>query len=1046
MSPTQPQASRSTSPEARDRVALIGGAFAAALAGVAAGLVAAVLDTRQAWPDVDGASSAALVLLQSVARTTLAGAVLAFGCWLVTTVGELAARRLGRRPMTGAVAAVMVAGAPALIFASIRLFQGGFTSQLPARPVLIGATAAILIALTGAAARLWLGVLRRVDDAPRIRPLAIAVAAALVLAALGARWCDAHLYRRLYLYIHGALAVGTLGGLALALRLTLLRRPGADQRRPWLIRAGAIALGLALLALALARMTLDERQVVKLAVYERTATTANVLRLTSGPRPVGKGPRPSAEARRARYERELRVRAASSDELPELPGAHLILISIDALRADRVGAYGYEARDLTPHIDAWAAKSVLFERAYCPAPHSSYSISSMHTSRYIHDEAAQGRELSHPTIAQVLAANEYETVALYTQGIFFTEGENVSHYKKTRFGFDDANHGAPRPDQLTDYAISELERCVARGEPPVFMWVHYFNVHEPYRSTLFGTSPRERYEGEIAETDPGVKRLLDYIEHKLVRPSVVVLTADHGEEFKDHGGHYHGSSLYDEQVRVPLIFSVPGAAPQRIAAPVSTVDLAPTLLKLVGVKPPPSMSGHDLRPAIFGGDEAHVATPVFASVMLRHMAVRWPWKLVADPSRGLFELFDLEADPTEKVNRYDDRRELADELLGEINAWLDDIGRGEDPASTALNLGRLRDPRAVPGLFTVAKNTGAPAEDRVEALNLLGWIRAYKRTDEIAALLDDPDERVSTAAALSLGEMGDARGQELLRDALYDDDPEIRDRAARALGELGDRSAVPVLIEALGRDDLKVREHAIRLLGRLGDPRATEPLIETIAEDRTRYLSVLALGKLGDRRAFDPLMEVLDHETHTDIRGYTVVAFGWLRFPEAIPRVLRVLREEPELRWTPEALIRLDAVGRHPLYGTDVARGARALGQGWGKCEAKPWIVHGDFLGRTLCRTTGRSAALTFEVRAPEGATVILRARHLFEDRGVAAELVISVDGQELGRATLGGDHREFRVQTPGRAWDPGSHRVVLELDRPGRFEVDHLLVLADEG
>jgi len=1018
-------------------------ASAALLAGIGAGLVAAILDARQAWPEVDGASSAALVLLQTASRLAIAGALLALGAWLVLTAGEAVARRLGRAPRSGAVAAAMVLGAPALAYVSWRLFQGGFTSQLPARPVLVAATAAILIAVLGIATRIWNGLVDRADRAPRLRPWMAVTAAVLVAASLGMRWCDAHLYRRLYLYLHGALAVGTLGGLSLALRVSVLRAPAREGRPLRLARAAGIALGAALLLLVPARLTIDTRQVVKLAVYECTATTANVLRITSGPREVGAGPRPSAEARRERYERELRARTAAGGEFPELPGAHLILISIDALRADRVGTYGYRERDLTPAIDAWAAKNVVFERAYCPAPHSSYSISSLHTSRYLHDEAAQGRDTAHPTMAQTLAAAGYETGALYTQGIFFTEGENVGYYKTNRFGFEDANHGAPRPEQLTDYAISELDRYVARGEPPVFLWVHYFNVHEPYRSTRFGTSPRDRYEGEIAETDPEVARLLAYVADKLVRPAVVVLVADHGEEFKDHGGHYHGSSLFDEQVRVPLIVSVPGAAPRRVKSPVSTVDLAPTLLRLIGVEPPASMVGHDLRPAIFGGDEAHVATPVFASVMTEHMALRWPWKLIADPSRGLFQLFDLQDDPREKVNRYDANQELAGELLGEINAWLDEIGRGEDPARTAINLGRMRDPRAIPGLFAVALNTGAPVEDRVEALKLLGWIRVYKRTAEIASLLDDPDERVSTGAALALGEMGNDAGQELLRDALFDDDPEIRDRAARALGELGDVAAVPVLIEALGRDDLKVREHSIRLLGRLGDPRATEPLIETLAEDRTRYLSVLALGKLDDRRALEPLLEVLEHETHTDIRGYVVVALGWLRFPEVIPRVLRVLVDEPEVRWTPEALIRLGAVGRAPLFGTDAARGEPALVKGFGKCSERPWIEEDVYLDRTTCKTTGPKATLVFEATARPGATVIVRARHLLPDKGSEAGLSIAVDGVEVGRVTLGSEFGETRLETPGGVWGAGRHRVVLELDQPGRFELDHLLVVA---
>jgi arylsulfatase A-like enzyme len=1038
-----PPAAPTAPPEPGRWVSLLGSACAAASCGIGAGLIAALLDTRQAWSEVDGASAVALVLLHTASRLAVAGAALSLVVWIFASLGAAIAGRLGRRVVGGGAVGTALLFAPGLVYVSLRLFQGGFTSQLPARPLLIGATAAILIVLFWIGARLWLRLVRAADERPKIGRLLVVAALLLALAGLGLRWSDAHLYRRLYLYLHGALAVGTLGGLALALRLTLLRRPLSASRFPRIVRAGAIALAVALLLLAGARMLMDQRQVVKLAVYERTATTAAVLRVTSGPREVGAGPRPSAEARRARYERERRAQASLAGGFPAFPGAHLVLISVDALRADRLGAYGHRRRDLTPRIDEWSSRAALFERVYCPAPHSSYSISSMHTSRYLHDEALLGRDIAYPTLAKILSERGYETSALYTQGIFFTEGDKVGHYKQIRFGFEDANHGAPRPGQLTDYAIAELDRFVARGEPPIFLWVHYFNIHEPYLSTRFGAAPADRYEGEIAETDPEIERLLRYIDEKLARDTIVVLTADHGEEFEDHGGHYHGSSLYDEQVRVPLIIDVPGAPPQRIKSQVSTIDLAPTLLQLLGVDQGGEMVGQDLRPAIFGGEAAHVARPVFSSVVRKHMVVRWPWKLIADPSRDLYELFQLEDDRAEKVNRYDGQRELADELLGEIYAWLDELGRDDDLARTALNLGRMRDPRAVPELLAVAVNTGAPTADRVEALDLLGAIRDYDRTAEIIRLLDDTDEAVSTAAALALGELGNPQGQDLLRDALYDDDPSIRDRAARALGELGDRAAVPVLIEALGRDDLKVREHAIRLLGRLGDPRATEALIEILAEDRTRYLAVLALGKIGDRRAYEPLLEVLEHERHTDIRGYTVVALGWMELPEAIPRVLRVLEEEPELRWTPEALVRLEAVGRAPLYGSDIAEGAPAMKSGWGSCLTKEKILHQEYLGRTTCKSSGRVATLELDAAAPHGAEVIVRARHLFPDKGLEAELKIAVDGRPVGVVKLSGKMEQLRIETSGEHWRAGRKRVRLELDPPGRFEVDHLLVLA---
>jgi arylsulfatase A-like enzyme/HEAT repeat protein len=1013
----------------------------AVLSGVAAGLVAAALDLDQARSEVSRPSDVALLTLQIGARLGAAGALLACFCTAVVAAGAALGRRLGRSEHGFAAALVAVVSAPALVYVAFRLFQGGVTAQLPARPALVAATIVVLVALVFAGARAALALVARADRRARLDAITAIAAAILVAASLCMRWCDANQYRRLYLYLHAALAVCTLGGLTLAFQIVFARGP---VRRSVAVAAivGVLA---AAAACAVAALTLDLRQVVKVALYERTTTAANVVRLTSGPRRVDEGPRPSAAARRERYERERKERsAAAASVLPAFPGAHLVLITIDALRADRLGAYGHTARRLTPRIDELASRATVFERAYCTAPHSSFSISSFHTSRYLHDEAILGRPIDHRTLADELGAAGYETSAFYTQGIFFTEGDSVGCYRKKQFGFTDASHGAPRPEQLTDNVIAEVDRLVARGEPAFFVWAHYFNVHEPYLSKRFGEAPRDRYDGEILAADAEVGRLIDYLEDKLARDAVIVLTADHGEEFEDHGGHYHGSSLFDEQTRVPLIIKTPGAAPRRVSTPVSLVDLAPTALALLGRQPPDGMAGRDLRPALVGGDAALVPRPVFASVMREHMALDWPWKLVADPSRGLYELYDLEADPRELTNRYDERRGIAERLLDETRLWLDDLSRGEDPAGTALALGRMRDTRALPGLFRLAEDGAAPPARREEALGLIAEIRAWNGIERLEVLVDDPDAAVARAAALALVSMKIDRGRDLLRDALYDDDPAVRDRVALALGGLGDAAAVPALVEALGRDDLKVRENAIRLLGDLRDPAAVEPLIETIAEERTRYLSVLALGKIGDPRAYDTLVDVLKYDTHTDIRGYAVVALGWLELEAAVPRLLRVLAEEHEIKWTAEALVRLGAVGEGKLFGTDVAKGAPALAGGWGDCAEKERVLPEEFLERTKCATKGREARLAFDAAAAEGATLIVRARHLDADKGAAIPLAIAVDGRKIASIELRGEEmHEARIEIGADAFPSGKHTVELQLAKAAPFEVDYFLVLA---
>jgi arylsulfatase A-like enzyme len=1010
------------------------------LAGAGAGLIAALLDAWQARGDIDGPGQGALLVLQAVGLLVPAGAALCALAVVIAALGARFGRRLRRDPAWGSAWLATLVAAPALAWIALRLFQGGVTSQLPARFLLIPAVALALLAGFRVAAGLSLGLVQRADRGGRPEARILAAAAALGLLALGFRFADAHLYRRLYQYLHLALGAATIGGLALALRIALLgHRPRTSRAR---VRAAALAVAAGAALLGACLLTRDSCQMVKLALHERTATAANLLSLIPGS-PLASAPRPSAETRRRHYQREQLARAAAVDtEWPSLPGAHLVLITIDALRADRLGCYGNRARALTPRLDALAERGTLFERAYCPAPHSSFSISSMHTSRDLHEEAAVGREPARPTLAEVLGEAGYETVAFYTGGIFHTEGDRVGHYRRNRFGFQTAHHGAPRPEELTDFAISELDRVVARGEPPAFLWVHYFNVHEPYLSTRFGKSPADRYDGEILEADAAVGRLIEWVEAKLARDTVTVVTADHGEEFGDHGGYYHGSTLYDEQVRVPLIVRVPGAPPRRVAAPVSTLDIAPTVLGVLGLPPTPGMIGRDLRPALFGDPGAQVTGPVFASVMRRHMVLRWPWKLIADRARGIYELYDLERDPAERVNRHDERPELAAELLEEIDLRADLIGREDDPVATVLNQARGGDPRALCGLLDLLAEDSTGFDDRLEALRLVGALGRPEAADRVAALLADGDHRLATAAALALGELGDRRGEPLLEEALLDEDPEVRDRAALALARMGNDEAVPALIESLGRNDLDVRKEAIRFLGQLGNTLAVEPLIETVAEERTRYLSVLALGKLRDPRALPTLLDVLAHEQHTDVRGYTVLALGWLGLPRVARLLLPILVGEPEIKWTPESLVRLDAVGTAPLFGADADEAAAAAGRGWAACQEKPSVLHDEYLGRTTCRSEGRAATLRFHSDLRGEGLLILRGRHLAADLARPVALTVEVAGRTAAAVELTGEMREFRVPLPAGAWPQGNREATLRLAEPGRFELDHLLVL----
>ena len=462
--------------------------------------------------------------------------------------------------------------------------------------------------------------------------------------------------------------------------------------------------------------------------------------------------------------------------------------------------------------------------------------------------------------------------------------------------------------------LQEIDRTLSRGEPSTLLWAHYFDVHEPYEDTRYGTSDIDRYDGEINKADAAIDRLIRQARKRFTRELIIVVTADHGEEFREHGGVYHGSTLYEEQIRVPLIVHVPGIEPRRIAAPVETLALAPTVLGLVGVAVPKPMRGDDLRPLLVG-KELDVG-PVFAAVIHKRMVVRWPHKLIADLRFGLFELYDLTRDPGERQNLAGSEPTLRDQLRDEIYGWLDsltpvptaapDAATASDPRLAALAVGRLGDRRAVQPLVSLAADGEAPLEDRLQATRMLGHLADDSAADPLATLLEDPEAPLAAEAAIALGRMFDARARTMLRRVVASEDPDVRTRAAVSLGRLRDRAAVPALIEALWLAPREYeREEAVRWLGRLGDTQALDPLLQILPESRTRHLAVVAIGRLRDPRTFDALADVLETERLADVRSATVQGLGYLGDPRAIELIAPLASQDASLSTATESLVRL---------------------------------------------------------------------------------------------------------------------------------------------
>lgn len=312
---------------------------------------------------------------------------------------------------------------------------------------------------------------------------------------------------------------------------------------------------------------------------------------------------------------------------PEPPaGRNVLLISIDTLRADRVGLYGNE-RGLTPHIDAFFGAGTVFESAWSSAPCTVPSVREFMRGRFASEDAPD------VPLAQALRRNGWRTGAMVSQHNFVSGGKPKPAYS---LGFEDFDvshmrfdaHGMAEPDNaaLTDRALAWLEQSDPGA--PFFLWIHYFDPHDPHvpppgadiepgpgvrydggdvRRYLKDVTPEGRdwrregahfnaaevdyfvrlYEAEVAEVDRQVGRVLEWLTTSGALPrTAVVLLADHGEHLGDDGVWDHCLDLSDEELRVPLLFRVDGGplgAAARVAAPASTLDVLPTLLALLAL-------------------------------------------------------------------------------------------------------------------------------------------------------------------------------------------------------------------------------------------------------------------------------------------------------------------------------------------------------------------------------------------------------------------------------------------------------------------------------
>jgi arylsulfatase A-like enzyme len=435
----------------------------------------------------------------------------------------------------------------------------------------------------------------------------------------------------------------------------------------------------------------------------------------------------------------------------------VLVVTLDTLRADRLGSYGYAAAQ-TPRLDALAARGLRFAQATTVVPLTLPAHSSLFTGTFparhgVRDNGGFYLPDDQLTLAEVLRARGYRTGAFVSAFVLdgrWGVGQGFDRYfddfDLSKFDRAPGMDAIQRPGAETvDQALSWL---AADRERPFLAWVHLYDAHAPYDppepyGSRFPPTASGAYDGEIAAVDAQVGRLLDALEADgRLAGTLVVVAGDHGEMLGEHGEQTHGFFVYDAALRIPLIVAGPSVPARVVAEQVRIVDVMPTVLDLLGEPPPPAVQGVSLLPLARGERLSLLALgeswyPRYHYGWSELVSIQdGRYKLIRAPRR---ELYDLREDPAEAVNLASRDPGRAEAMAGALERLLAQHGAqaaahqpAQMDADTAEKLEALGyvaggfsarhleerprgDPKDKIGLYNLLKQAGgASAAGRVE--------------------------------------------------------------------------------------------------------------------------------------------------------------------------------------------------------------------------------------------------------------------------------------------------------------------------------------------
>lgn len=387
---------------------------------------------------------------------------------------------------------------------------------------------------------------------------------------------------------------------------------------------------------------------------------------------------------------------------PAVQKPNVLLITIDTLRPDHLGAYGY-TKIQTPVLDRIAQNGILFRDAVCQTPLTLVSHSSLFTGlnpnvHGVRDNAYFTLSSNHKTLAEYLKENGYSTAAFIGSAILDRRhglGQGFdwySHYQPTIIV---GNESQRRAEEVVSEALDWIQK--SNNQNPIFLWLHLYDPHSPYNSpepfhSQYATAP---YDGEIAYTDHVLGVLFAQLEQQgFMGNALTLIMGDHGESLGEHKELDHGYYVYDATVKIPLIVSWPGHLKSKIVTQqVREIDVLPTIAELVGFQTNGAVQGKSLT-RLMNGQQMDVQ-PAYVESYTPKLYYGWSeltsirsgdWKYIQAPEP---ELYNLKEDPSELHNLITERSDQARLLAEQLKKMIAIGQKAQDQKAEAMDADRL---------------------------------------------------------------------------------------------------------------------------------------------------------------------------------------------------------------------------------------------------------------------------------------------------------------------------------------------------------------------